>query len=198
MPITSSMKVHRDLEGLPDVRALLRLAQVEPGAAGDDLALELDVFLQHLLQGEHTGHAAHQGQHDHAEGDLHLGEGEKLVENHLRIGVLFQIDDHPHPFPGGVIHHIVDALDPLFIRQLDDGFHQVELVYLIRDLGDHDPIPAVSMFLDIRPCADDHPAAAGGVGRPDAGVAHDDAAGGEVRPLDAIHNLRQAPHRDDR
>jgi len=57
-------------EALQDVGTLPGPFQVEPGPAGDDLALELQVVLDTLLQGEDFGLVVDQGQHDHAHGGL--------------------------------------------------------------------------------------------------------------------------------
>ena len=46
-------------------------------------------------------------------------------------------------------------------------------------------------FLKLMPRPDHDAAPAGGVGRPDAGPAHDDALGGEVRSLDVLHQVGQ-------
>jgi len=59
--------------------ALPGLLQVVDGPAGDDLLLKLDVFLKHFFQGQGLRLAVYNGQHNHAEGGLHLGIGIKLV-----------------------------------------------------------------------------------------------------------------------
>ena len=46
-------------------------------------------------------------------------------------------------------------------------------------------------FLKLMPRPDHDAAPASGVGRPDAGPAHDDALGGEVRSLDVFHQVGQ-------
>ena len=183
-------EVHRRFERFPDMGALLGLAQLKHGATGDDLHLEFDVFLQHLLEGQNTGHPIHQRQHNDAEGGLHLGKGKELVEHHLRIGVFFQIDDNPHTLAAGMIHHIVDPLDPLVVSQLDDGFDQIELIDLIGDLADDDAEPVV-VFFDLGAGAHNDPSPAGRIGRTDAGMSHNDAARGEIGPLDAFHDVRE-------
>ena len=60
-------------QALQDMGALLGLFQVILGAAADDLVLELDVLLDHLLQGQDLGHLVVNGQHDDADGILQLG-----------------------------------------------------------------------------------------------------------------------------
>ena len=59
-------------------------------------------MLQQHLETEHLRAPVDQRQHDGAEGDLHLGPGEKLIEHHQRHGVPFQLElrtrqkDGPH------------------------------------------------------------------------------------------------------
>ena len=59
--------------------ALLGLFQVILGTAADDLVLELDVLLDHLLQGQDLGHLVVNGQHDDTHGILQLGILVQLV-----------------------------------------------------------------------------------------------------------------------
>ena len=46
-------------------------------------------------------------------------------------------------------------------------------------------------LLKLMPGPDHHPAPAGGIGLPDAAATHDDAPGGEVRPLDVLHQITE-------
>src|SRR5699024_10094692 len=61
----------------------------------------------------------------------------------------------------------------------------------VGDLGNQDLIPAVFLLHDLGAAPQGDFAAAGGVGRPDARPAHDDAAGGEVGAFDVFHQTRQ-------
>ena len=63
--------------------AVLRFFEVEFGASAHDLALVVDVVLQHLLQVEDLRLAVHQRQHDRAEGVLQLRVLEQVVEHHV-------------------------------------------------------------------------------------------------------------------
>ena len=87
-----------DEQPLQQVGPVLGLFPVKDGPPGDDLHLEGDILIQNLPQGQHTGLGlvVHQGQQDDAEGDLHLGLCKETVQYHLRIGVLFQLDNNPH------------------------------------------------------------------------------------------------------
>ena len=78
---------------------LLGLSQIIAGPAGEHLLLEGDILVQDLPQGEdfRLHLVVHQGQQDHAEGGLHLGLAEQAVQGDLGVGVLFQLNDDPHP-----------------------------------------------------------------------------------------------------
>ena len=59
--------VQRDQQALDDVVALLGLAQLEAGAAGDDVDLVVDVVADHLGEVQRARHAVDEREHDHAE-----------------------------------------------------------------------------------------------------------------------------------
>ena len=105
--------------------ALFCLAQIKGGAAGDDLALELDIFLEHLLECENARHTVDKRQHDRTERDLHLRVRKQLVEHDLRISILFQINDNAHTLTTGMVNDVTDTLDAFFICQLNDGFDKI-------------------------------------------------------------------------
>ena len=171
--------------------ALLCLLQVVLGAAADHFVLELHVFLDHLLQGQHLRHLVVDGQHDDADGILKLGVLIELVQHHLRVGVLAHIDDDAHSLAVGLIVQVADALDPLFLHEVCDVLDQAGLVHHVGDLGDDDLGAAVLLLLNGGAAAQGDLAAAGGIGSTDAAAAHDDAGGGEIRALDVFHQAGQ-------
>ena len=179
------------LEALQNVGSLLGLSQVVLGTAADDLVLELHVLLDHLLEGQHPGDFMVNGDHDDAHGVLKLGVLIQLVQHHLGVGLFADVNDDPHALAVGLVVQVGDALDPLVLDQLGDALNQPGLVDHIGDLGNHDLIPAVLLFLDGGPAPEGDFAPAGGIGGPDAAAAHDDAGGGEVGSLDVLHQARQ-------
>jgi hypothetical protein len=66
------------------------------------------------------------------------------------------------------------------------------LVHLIGDLGDDDGLAVAPDLLDLRPAAHQDRAAPGVIGRADAGVAEDQAAGGEIGPGHDLDQLVDA------
>ena len=179
------------LQTFQDVGALLGLLQIEGGATAHNLGLERHIALQHGFQGHGLGHAAVQGQQVHAHGVLQLSIAVQLVQHHLGVGVLFQLDDDPHAVAVGLIVQVADALDALFLHQVRNVLDQAGLVDHVGDLGNDDLEPAVLLLLDLGAAAQGDLAAAGGVGGADAAAAHDDAAGGEVGALDVLHQAGQ-------
>ena len=179
------------LEALQNMGPLLGLSQVVLGAAADDLVLELHILLDHLLEGQHPGDFMVNGDHDDAHGVLKLGVLIQLVQHHLGVGLFADVNDDPHPLAVGLVVQVGDALDPLVLDQLGDALNQPGLVDHIGDLGNHDLVPAVLLFLDGGPAPEGNLAPAGGIGGPDAAAAHDDAGGGEVGALDILHQAGQ-------
>ena len=100
--------VERDQVALEHVRACLGLAQLELGAAGDDLALEVEVVLEHVAQRQRPRDAVDQRDGVVAEGRLERGVLEELVLDDLRDRVALQLDLDPHP---GLVREVLDVVD---------------------------------------------------------------------------------------
>ena len=178
---------------LQQMGPLLCLAQVELGAAGDDLLLEGDILVQDEAQGQNLGLGlvVDQSQHIDGKGGLQLGLSEQTVQHHLGIGSGFQLDDDSHTVAVRLVADVGDALQTLVLHLVCHVLDEHALVDHVGDLGDHDAGAVAAKLLKLGAGADDDAAAAGGVGGPDAGAAHDDAAGGEVGALDVLHQVGQ-------
>ena len=183
--------IHHQLQTLQNVLTLFGFFQVVGGTAGDDLKLELEILLQHLLQGHYLGHAVFQRQHNDADGILQLSKAVQLVQHHLRVGTHLQVNDDAHALAVAFIIDVADAVDTLILYQLGNALDQTGLIHHVGDLPHDDALPAVLHFLYLGLAAQGDLAAAGGIGRPDAAAAHDNAAGGEIRPLNVLHQLIQ-------
>ena len=100
---------------------------------------------------------------------------------------LLQLDDDAHAVAIRLVADVGDALEHLLVHQVGDLLLQLRLVDLVGDLGGDDLHPiALADRLELGLGAQRDRAAAGGVGRVDAGVADDDAAAGEVGPGDRL------------
>ena len=133
----------------------------------------------------------HQRQVDDRESLLHLGELIQLVEHHLGVGIPAQLNDDAHAVPVRFIPQVGDAVHPFFLVQVGDVLDQAGFVHHIGQLGDHNAEPARLVFFDLSPAADHDAPAPGGIGGADARTAHDDAAGGEIRPFDKAADVLQ-------
>src|SRR6185437_8840751 len=80
-----------------------------------------------------------------------------------------------------------DAADPAVLDQLGDLGGQVVRVDLERQFPGHQAGAPAGVLLDLDHGPHGDRAAARGVGVPDAAAAHDQAASGEVRSLDPLH-----------
>ena len=181
--------IQRLQQALQNVGPGQRLVQVVLGAAGHDFLLMADVVIDHLPQVQHLGLAVHQRQHVGAEGLLHGGVLVEVIEDDLRMNVLLQLNDDAHAVAVALVADVGNAVQPLLMHQLGNALHQLGLVDHVGDLRHHDAAAVLAHGLDLRPGPHQNAAAAGVIGGAHAGHAQNDAAGGEVRPLDELHQI---------
>ena len=172
------------------MRPVLALVQIIQGALGDNLHLEVQILLQHLLQVQHLWLPVHQCQHGHAHRILQLGIAEQLVPDDLRNGVLFQLDDDPHAGTVGLIPQVVNAVNALVLHQIRNALNEPCLVDHVGDLVHDDAVSPLDL-LKGGVGTEGQLCPSGGVCRPDGCSAHEDAPGGEIRPLDMLHQIVQ-------
>ena len=89
----------------------------------------------------------------------------------------------------GLVAQVADAVDLLFGDQFGDAGHEGGAVHVVGDLGDDDLLHAALELLGVGLAADADDALAGPEVAQDALAAGDDAAGGEIRPLDDLAEL---------
>ena len=135
------------------------------------------------------GLVVHQGQHIDRKARLQGRLGKEAVQDHLGVGVLFQLDDDAHAVAVGLVAQVGDALEALVVHLVGNILDELFFIDLIGELRDDDAHTVLPVLLKFGAGADHDAAAARGVGRPDAAAAHDDAAGREVRPLDVLHQI---------
>src|SRR5579859_3521858 len=181
--------VDGDLQPFEDVLPVLGPLQLELRPAGDDGVAVVDETLQQLLQRQFLRDAVHQRQHDGAEGRLHRGVLVELIQHHGGHRVAFQLDHDPHAFAVRVIFDVRDAFDLLVDRQAGDLRDQVRLVDLIRNLRDHDLLPARLLLFDGGAGADHDAAAALLVAVLDPFAAVNDRAGRKVGAADEFPEI---------
>ena len=175
--------------------ARLRLRQVVLAAPLHDLQAVVQVHPQGLFQAQQARLPVHQRQQDHAEGALHGGVPVQAAQGGLGIGVLAQLDDDAHPLPVRLVAQVRDAVQLLLAHQLGDALDEGGLVGHVRQLGDDDAAAAALHLLQVGASLHRHPPAARAVGPAQAlgggGLFDDDPAGGEVGPLDELHQVVQ-------
>ena len=163
--------VERDEVALEDVRARLGLAQLVLRAAGDDLALEVEVVRDELEQRQRLRHAVDERDGVVAERRLQRRVLEELVERDLRHRVALQLDLDAHAGAVGVVGEIGDLGEHLVLDEvgdLADDAGVAALLDAVRQLADHDRRLAAAQLLDVRAGAHDDAAAAGAVRVADA------------------------------
>ena len=154
-----------------DVRALLRLAQLELRAARDDLALEVEVVPDQLEQRERPRHAVDERDGVVAERRLERRVLEELVQRDLRDRVALQLDLDAHARAVRVVGEIGDLGQHLVVDEVGDLLdHAVvaALAHGVRQLADDDRGLAAAQLLDVRAGTHDDAAAAGAVRVADA------------------------------
>ena len=177
------------------VGAVARLAQQELGAPPDHLLAEIGEGADHILEVELLWPPADQRHHIGAEGRLQRREAVELVQHHIGHGVALQLDDHAHAVAARLVANIGDAFDLFLAHQLGDPLHHRRLVHLIGNLGDDQRLALLAQDFSGDAAAHQDRAAALVIGRADARLAEDQAAGGEVW---ARNNLDQLFNRDRR
>ena len=170
------------------MRPLLGLAEQVPGAPDDDLDLVGDPVPDQLVQPQRAGNAVHQGQHVGAERVLQLGVLVQVVQHDLGYRVPLQHDDQALAgAAAALVPDVGDPADPAVLDQLGDLRGQVVRVDLVGEFGDDQAGTAAGILVDIHHGAHGDRAPAGPVGVLDAAAPHDQPAGGEVGPLDPLH-----------
>ena len=181
--------IEGDHVAFQDMGAFLGFGELVARTTHDDVFLVGDVVVQRLLQGEHAGHAVDEREHDDAEAHLQLRVLIQLVEHHLRDGVLLQLDDDVDAVAIGAVVDVRDLGKLLLTNQLAELLEQALAVHLVRDLRDHDGAFAVLALFDLALRAHGEAAATRLIGIQDALLAHDDAAGREIRAGKGGHEL---------
>ena len=180
-------RVERLDQSAQDVGALLGLVEQVLGPADDHFDLVRDVQAHQLVERERAGHAVNDREHVGAERRLQLRVLVEVVEHDLRHGVTLERDhDAQADAVRGLVVDLGDSGDLAVAKLLRDGQDHVVRVDLIGQFRDHDD-RAVALLLDGGLAAHADRAASGAVGVLDALVAHDEAGGREVGPLDALH-----------
>ena len=189
MRMTSSMWATAIARPDEHVRPVARLAEQELRPPADHFLAEGDERRQHVLQVHRLGAAAVQRHEVRAEGRLQRREAVELVQDDVGHRLALQFDDDAHAVPVALVADVGDPLHALVAHHLGDLLDHRRLVHLIGNLGDDQRLALLAHRLGGHPPAHHDRAAAGEVGRADAGAAEDDAAG---REIGTGHDLHQS------
>ena len=179
--------LQRDSLAFEQMAASSRPAQQEHGAPHHHFAAVLQEGIQHVAQIHRARLAVHQRHAVDAEHLLQLRMGVQVVEHDVAVLAAAQFDDHAQTVLVRFVADLGDAFDAPFLHQLGDLLDHLRLVDLVGNLVDDDGFLAAAGVLHPRPGANVDAPAPGAVRLHDAGAAIDDGAGGEVRPLDVLH-----------
>ena len=113
----------------------------------------------------------------------------EVVQDHFGLFPALQLHYDAHTLAVAFITHVRDTLNFLQLHQLGDAFDHVRLVYLIRDLGDHNLLLFLGGALDGSLGAHGELAAPCGISGPDAALAVNVRARGKVRTGNKRENL---------
>ena len=171
------------------VLAFLRLAKVKAGAAGNDFALEVNVVLKNFLKGEYLRLTVNQCKHDNAHGILKLGVGKELIEHHLGVRFALKLDDNTQTLAVGFVAQVGNSFYALFLYKVCYAFNKTGFVNAVGNLAYNYAVTVVFPFLNFCAGTKGDFCSAGGICRADSGSAHNNAAGGEVRPFYVLHKL---------
>src|SRR5215472_10435310 len=168
--------VERDAIAFEDVRALLRFAQVEAATAGRDFLAMLDVFDQHLAQGQRARLPVDEGDAVHAERSLERRVLVELVEDELALRFALELHDDAHALAVALVAKIGNARRLLVGDHLRDRLDEACLVHLERDLGDDDRLSPAAQLLEFVLRPHDQRAARAQVALTDAFLSEDESA----------------------
>ena len=93
--------------------------------------------------------AVDQGKHIDAKGSLQRRQPVQLIQDHILLHILAQLDDDAHTVSVRFVVQISDAVDDLLSDQRSDLFDHGRLVDLIRDLIDNDAFLAIVHLFDL-------------------------------------------------
>ena len=126
--------------------SFLSLVKVKLSSSCDNIDLKVYILLKHFLEGQHLRDTVYKSEHYNAHSILKLCIAEQLVENYLRISVLFQFDNDPHSVLAGFIVDIMYSVDTLFLNKVSDRLNKSCLVYHVRYLSDDNAVSALYLL----------------------------------------------------
>ena len=120
---------------------------------------------------------------------LHCCHLVELVEHHIGVGVLTELDDDAHALVVALVVDVGDAFDFFLVDKIGDIFYQLGFVDTVGNFVNDDGL-MLFLLLNVGVGADHDASAAGLIGLFDPCGAVDGATCGEVGRRDMLHQLR--------
>ena len=179
------------LEPEQNVLAVARLAQLELRAPPHNLHAVLDKTPDDLEQAQLARLPVHDGQHDDAEAGLELGVLVEIVEDDFGLLAALQGEHDAHAVAVAFVARLVHALEFFLVDEAGHVLDEPGLVHLVGNLGDHNLLVVFAGALDGRLGPQLDLPASPGVCLQDPLPPEDKPAGGKIRPLHELQDLRQ-------
>ena len=173
----------------------LGLGQLVSGPADDDFGPMLDKVLNELLEVQRHRTALHKTHVVDPEGALQLRVLVEVIEHHAGHGIALEVVDDAHSVAVRLVAHIRNTLNLLVVNERGGLLNHRGLVHHIGNFGNNDLFLAGFAGFEACFCPHNYATPTGFEGLLNALIAVDDAARGEVRSRDVLHQLG---HRDIR
>src|SRR5262245_14075964 len=181
------------LQTFEDMEPLLRLAQVVGGAPGHHLLAVIQEGFERLFKIEYLWATVGNGEHVDAERFLQRRVFVELVEDDVRDGIAFELDDDAHAFSVRFIAEIGDSFNFLLLHQTGNLLDDPILVDHEGNFTDNDLLfPGTFDRFSESLAAHLDDAFTFVVRLGDRLLAVNETAGREIRPLDILHQLFDA------
>ena len=175
-----------DDQTLEYVGTLLRLLEVELGAADGYVVTMLHEVLHAFLKSEQTWASLYQGDAVDRERRLHGCHFVELVEDYVGVGVTLHVHHDTHTLSARLVVDVGDARNLAFLHEVGYACHEVGLVHSVRYLCDDNLVVGIAA-LNLRLGAHHDSAAASLVGLLHSGESVDIGACWEIGSLDVLH-----------
>ncbi len=174
--------VERLLEAEEDVFAVFCGRKIKLGSALHHFLSMADEIRKNAFQRQRLGNAFDQHHHVVVESLFELRMLVEIVQDRLRLRVVFELDDDADVL-GGFVANVAHALQFFIAHQIRNRDDEIGFVYAIRNRRDDDDVIALFVFGYFRNASHHHGAAAGCVRVRDILRVIGDAAHGKVGAL---------------
>ena len=178
----------RNRQRFKDVRTVAGFTQFKDSTTSYDFTAVTYERGNNIFQVHDLRLAMVQCNHVDTEGNLQLGLGIEVVQNHFPDRIAFHFNHDAHTVFVRLVTQRADAFNAFVFYQLGDFLNQARFVYLIRNFVNDDGFTTrFGIRFDFRACANVHFATTGTVGFFDTTTTVDDRGSREVRTRNMFH-----------